>query len=276
MGTHLWSLKSNLQRTFCIMSFNHYHQTAQSRNPLTMAGFDEKIRPKTPELRPRSAQATSDLLSWSKPINEASRSSPQQARRQNRDKITQSSHNLLSHQEFQAKTPQNKIKSKNNLSKSTSSIIAPEPQFLNLTGTEKRAKSPVKTSNYRSMKNGAETRKVTSWGNEDVKYQSKYNKLEDNSVSQKNKEQYKRRNILHLTEKSNDSTKISTRTCSNSYRKNFATSKGLIGGVGEGENQNVKTMHELNNSFEKLPTRRENELNSSPLCRKEVNKPKWR
>jgi hypothetical protein len=268
------------------MSFNHYHQTAQSRNPLTMAGFDEKpsVRPKTPELRPRSAQATSDLLSWSKPINEASRSSPQQARRQNRDKITQSSHNLLAHQEFQAKTPQNKIKSNNNnLSKSTSSIIAPEPQFLNLTGTEKRAKSPVKTSNYRSMKNGAESRRVTNWGNDDVNYQSKYNKLEDNSVSQKNKEQYKRRNILHLTENSNnskDTTKISTRTCSNSYRKNFATSKGLIGGVGEGADsvatQNVKTMHELNNSFEKLSTRRENELNSSPLCRKEVNKPKWR
>ena len=109
------------------MSFNHYHQTARSRNPLTMAGFDETPtyrRPKTPEVRPRSAQATSDLLSWSKPINEAFRASPQQARRQNRDKIIQSSHNLLSHQEFQANKKRDPESSKVT-SKSTSNIIAP-------------------------------------------------------------------------------------------------------------------------------------------------------
>jgi len=250
--------------------FNHYHQTAQSRNPLTMAGIDDTPtyrRPKTPEVRPRSAQATSDLLSWSKP---AAKITPQQARRQNRDKITNSSHNLLSHQEFQAKTPE---KSKIT-SKSTSNIIAPEPQFENLVGN-KRGKTPVKTSNYRSMKNDAATRKVTNWGTDDVKYQSKYNKLEDNSVSQKNREEYKRRNILHLTEK-DETTNSKKTTCSDSYRKNFATSKGLIGGVGEGQTQNVKTMNELNKNFEKLSTRRENEINSSPLCRKDVNRPKWR
>ena len=259
------------------MSFNHYHQTAQSRNPLTMAGFDDTPicrRPKTPEVRPRSAQATSDLLSWSKPTKEASRITPQQARHRNRDKITQSSHNLLSHQEFQAKTPE-KLQRSKPMSKSTSNIIAPEPRFENLTG-DKRGKSPVKNlANYRSMKNGAATRKVTNWGNDEVKYQSHYNKLEDNSVSAKNREELKRRNILHLTEKDQISNSKKA-TSSDSYRKNFATSKGLIGGVGEGETQTVKTMNELNKNFEKLSTRRENEINSSPLCRKDVNKPKWR
>jgi len=195
---------------------------------------------------------------------------PQQARAINREKVTQSSHNLLSHQEFQAPT----IQKSKHLSRSESSVIAPSEKFANLTG-ENRGKSPVKTRHYRSMKGGAEKRNVTSWGGEEVGYVGKYNKLEDNSVSKKNTEERKRRNILHLTEQDKHKS-VGSKSSNDLYQKNFTSSKGLIGGTGEGTTQNLKALSELSKGLQKLSVRRENEMNSSVLCRKESPKPKWR
>jgi len=259
------------------MSFNHFNSTATSRNPLTMTGIEQpNQRPISREVSVRSAQATPDLLQWTQ-----SRITPSQARSINREKVTQSSHNLLSHQEFQAKTQaqnQAQFQSSNinqqtrTLSKSASSVINPESRFTHLTG-EKRGKTNVQTSNYNSMKD-ADKRNVTLWSTDNVKYTSKYNKLQDNSVSKKNAEERKRSNVLHLTEDRYQTAK--TKSSNDLYQKNFKSSKGLIGGNGEGSSQNMKTMADLNKSFEKLSTRREHELNSKSMCRKESVKPKWR
>jgi len=262
------------------MSFyNHYNSTAQSRNPLTMVGMESNSkRPNTPDIRPRSAQATPNLLTWTKPAK-----TPQQARVANRDKITQSSHNLLSHQEFKAENTKSSENNQNRglartkqLSRSDSNIINPSEQFVNPMGKgEKRGKSPVKKTHYKSFSNDAEQRNVTSWGVDKVGYSSKYNKLEDNSVSKRNSEEHKRRNVLHLTEENKQKTK-GTKNSNDLYKKNFTSSEGLIGGTGEGTTQNLKTMTALNKDVEKLTIRRRNEMNSSVLCRKEGDKPKWR
>lgn len=133
------------------------------------------------------------------------------------------------------------------------------------------------------MKNDADKRNVTLWStDEDVNYDShynKYNKLEDNSVSGKNTEEKKRANVLHLTEDRYHQARPTK--SSNDLYKNFKSSTGLIGGTGEGgvPTQNVKTMAEfgeLNKNFEKLSTKRDIELNSRSLYRKESAKPRWR
>lgn len=265
---------------------NHFNSTAASRNPLTMVGMEQQNqRPISRDVSVRSAQATPDLLQWSQ-----SRVTPSQARSINRDKVTQSSHNLLSHQEFQAKNQtqdQAAYFQSNNLnqqtrtpSKSASSVLSQEPKFTNLTG-DKRGRSHVQTANFKSMQNDADKRNVTLWStDEDVKYDShynKYNKLEDNSVSGKNTEEKKRANVLHLTEDRYHQAP-GTKSSNDLYQKNFKSSNGLIGGTGEGgvPTQNVKTMAELNKNFEKLSTRRDIKLNSSSLFRNESAKPRWR
>jgi len=262
------------------MSFNHFNSTVASRNPLTMTGMDQPgQRPRSRGVTVRTAEATPDLLQWSQ-----SRITPSQASSINRERVTQSSHNLLSHQEFQANNQvQNQAQFQSNnlnqqtrtLSKSASSVLNPESKFQNLTG-ERRGKNQVQTSNYKSMKNDADKRNVTLWSTDDVKYNSKYNKLEDNSVSRKTAEESKRSNVLHLT-KDRYHQAAGTKSSNDLYQKNFKSSVGLIGGTGEGDTKlKVKTMADLNVNFEKLSTRRENELHSSSMCRKESDKPRWK
>jgi len=261
------------------MSFNHFNSTAASRNPLTMTGMDQAgQRPRSRGVTVRTAEATPDLLQWSQ-----SKITPSQASTMNRERVTQSSHNLLSHQEFQANNQaqhQAQFQSNNlnqqtrTLSKSASDVLNPKSEFTNLTG-EKRGRTQVQTSNYKSMKNDADKRNVTLWSTDDVKYNSKYNKLEDNSVSRKTAEESKRSNVLHLTEERYYQP-AGTRSSNDLYQKNFKSSAGLIGGTGEGDTQNMKTMVDLNKNFEKLSTRRKNEINSSSLVRKETDKPRWK
>ena len=128
----------------------------------------------------------------------------------------------------------------------------------------------MKTTNYQSMKEDADKRNVTTWSADSPVYKQRYNKLSDNSVSQR-----KIRNVLHLKDQEKTS-KIGTEKSQELYKKQFQSSEGLIVGTGEGKTQNVKVMNDLNRSFEKLSTRRENELNSSVLCRGNSEKPKWK
>lgn len=273
------------------MSFNHFKSTASSRNPLTMTGIEQpNQRPISRAGTVRSAQTTPNLLQWS-----PTTITPSQSRSINHENVTRSSHNLLSHQEFQAK---NKIQDQVHFQSdhcnqqsitrlgSASTVMDQTPKFQNLTG-DKPGKTHVQTTGYRSMKNDANERNVAVWSTDEYSskiFQSKYSKLEDNFVSKKNTEAGKRKDVLHSTEGRYHQA-AGAKSSNGLYQKHFKSS-ALIGGNGEVASPSLKTMSELNKSLEKLSTmrpstavpcsREKDDMKSSSVCRKMSTKPKWR
>lgn len=246
---------------------NHFLDTVQSRNPLTMHGFsDPPYRPLTPPVRPRSAQGTSNLLTWSKP---SSKTTAAQECRTNRDRITKSSHNLLSHQEFKSSGSGDTSETKQKpmpRADSEKSIIAFQPTFTHLTGA-RRGKAKV------GVESG--TRSVTQWGTDDVKYVQKYDKLQDGSVSAKNREERSRRNILHLTEREAERNRKPNKSANDLYWKNMTTTN-LLSTEPKGKSRTMGNLSKIQGDFEKLSVRRDNEIQQRAMCRNDTSKPKWR
>ena len=64
--------------------------------------------------------------------------------------------------------------------------------------TRPAKKTASEKASFHAMRNGAQERTVTQWGNDLQKYESnykRYNSLEDGSVSAKSKEEQKRENV---------------------------------------------------------------------------------
>jgi len=246
------------------MSHNHFRETAQTRNVINWSHNQVQKPPPTPPIRPRSAQASPNLLQWCQERTTASQASTENSKR-NRN----SSSNLLSYDEadptrkssYTRADPYKKITSHNEAAHKSDARPA--------------KKSVSGKTNFHAMRNGAQDRSVTQWGNDLQKYESsykRYNSLQDGSVSAKTREEQKRENVLHYGQESAEQPQRNNKSNEN-YIKHM---NGQMGDIGYGPSVSVRDLDKVNDNLTKLTTQRSNELKQKILTRAPSQKPKWR